>query len=278
MPMRILLCVLLSLWSALPVLSGFVGQGGNCSKREDHVDPGSHKFLSQCDDQTCASSNGTCASRLCRRDEFPLGYPLDKPPGALPPPLCPAGTFCPDEGSGCRTQVGFGMPCQLERDDQCAPPPDWQRLASAYNNNGSICLGAVCRYANVTLGKPCIFDNTTYIDVGPDGKLYMLAIARDNCRSPQLYCDVSKRTCVPAKALGESCLVDQECEKRNCRANACTEPPGTPRRVPTWQYVVTSFFVLVAMVSISIFLTLAHKRHRVQKYQEIRDYYFEQMR
>jgi hypothetical protein len=36
------------------------------------------------------------------------------------PELCASGSFCPDDGSGCRSQSGVGGPCELGRDEQCA--------------------------------------------------------------------------------------------------------------------------------------------------------------
>lgn len=36
------------------------------------------------------------------------------------PPLCLNGTFCPDDGSGCRPQNKVGGTCELDRDEQCA--------------------------------------------------------------------------------------------------------------------------------------------------------------
>ena len=145
---------------ALPsVFAGNVAAGGACSPSDDRLDPSSHIFLSDCTDTTfCAASNtslagntaspaspsnvnGTCQVRRCRRDEFPFGYNEGQPL----PPLCGSGTFCPDEGSGCKPLVGPGQACQLNRDDQCAPPPKgWQNLASQWNFNGSICLQSTC--------------------------------------------------------------------------------------------------------------------------------------
>ena len=35
------------------------------------------------------------------------------------PELCSSGSFCPDDGSGCRSQIGVGGSCELGRDEQC---------------------------------------------------------------------------------------------------------------------------------------------------------------
>lgn len=66
--------------------------------------------------------------------------------GDILPPLCPFGTFCPDEGSGCQALLPFGQTCQKNKDDQCAPAVNWQELSSELNVNGSICLLEKCRY------------------------------------------------------------------------------------------------------------------------------------
>lgn len=69
-------------------------------------------------------------------------------PGETIPPVCPHGSFCPDEGSGCEALLANGQTCQLNRDEQCAPPPDWTDLASALNYNGSVCLQEKCRFVD----------------------------------------------------------------------------------------------------------------------------------
>ena len=124
------------------VTAGTVPEGGLCSSNNDHLDPSTLKFLSECTDQTFCSGNinGTCIPRQCRRDEFPFGFG----PGVALPPICPQGSFCPDEGSGCKPLAPLGQPCQLNRDEQCAPPLDWQDLESSQNFNGSICLHSIC--------------------------------------------------------------------------------------------------------------------------------------
>ena len=133
--------VLASLW--LCALGGSIGLGGNCTTENDHLDVLTHKFMSDCSDSAfCTAPNGTCQPRRCRRDEFPFGYPPDAPL----PPLCPPGSFCPDEGDGCRVLVPLGGVCQLARDEQCSAPPEWSDLASPYNANGSICLHSTCTF------------------------------------------------------------------------------------------------------------------------------------
>ncbi|KAI0675798.1 hypothetical protein C8Q78DRAFT_1006622 [Trametes maxima] len=251
--------------------------GGPCSTDNDRLDSTSHKFLSDCDETTFCSgaANATCQPRLCRRDEFPFGFNANVT--ALPT-LCQNGTFCPDEGSGCRPLLPVGGACQMDRDDQCAPPEDWQVLASNQNFNGSLCLRSTCTYANMTLGQPCTIDNVTYIDVGPGGEQFSNIVTRHNCATPQFYCDGAMRACVPTKPLGSSCSADQECQSFNCAsAGVCADPPSSPARVGVWQMVLTGLSVIIAMVSIVVMLTLVHKRLRLQRYRELREYYEEQM-
>jgi hypothetical protein len=127
---------------AISSLAGTVGKGGPCSGSRDHLDSNSHKFVTDCSDHYYCSApqNGTCVPKACRRDEYPFGY---SDQDALPP-MCPQGTFCPDEGSGCRAQVAVGQGCQMNRDDQCAPALNWRELQSDENWFGSICLKSVC--------------------------------------------------------------------------------------------------------------------------------------
>lgn len=69
------------------------------------------------------------------------------------------------------------------------------------------------RYANATIGTPCIIDNTTYTDVGLNGQMFPTVVVRDNCRSPQYHCGQNSLLCEQSKALGSPCQIDQECEQ-----------------------------------------------------------------
>ncbi|OBZ66311.1 hypothetical protein A0H81_13750, partial [Grifola frondosa] len=250
--------------------------GGGCSTDDDRLDTATHKFLSDCDDTTfCSGSvNGTCQPKQCRRDEFPFGFDNQ----TSLPPLCPSGSFCPDEGSGCKTLLPAGEPCQLNRDDQCAPPPNWPDLASNQNFNGSICLQSMCMYANVTLGQRCVIDNITYIDIGPDGEEFSNAVTRHNCQTPRFYCNTNVPVCVPTKDIGMTCGTDQECQTFNCNSqNICVDPPEMPLHVAPWQFVITALSVVGAMAATVAMLTLVHKRLRLKRYREVREYYDEQM-
>jgi hypothetical protein len=129
-------------WCTSTVFAGNAVLGSACSTDKNRIDPFSHRYLDDCDDKTFCSGpiNGTCVLKLCRSDEFPFGFK----PGDYLPLLCPDGAFCPDEGSGCQPLSIVGAPCQLNKDDQCAPPPNWQELFSNQNANGSLCFGSVC--------------------------------------------------------------------------------------------------------------------------------------
>ncbi|KAJ7755550.1 hypothetical protein B0H16DRAFT_1308604 [Mycena metata] len=249
---------------------------GHCSSNNNHLDPASKKFVSDCSEQTFCSgtdiANSTCVPRQCRRDEFPFGFSL----GEALPPLCPDGTFCPDEGSGCRPLVPPGNPCELNRDEQCGPPPSWKYLASTQNFNGSICLRSICMYANVTLGDRCITDNTTYLDIGPNGQQIANTVTRGNCQS-QLYCNPTELLCEHTLPLNSPCQVDPECTSFNCATGRCANPPETPLRIPAWQCALTSTFIVVVMVMIFGFLTLTHKQHRLDRSRELREYYYQQI-
>lgn len=117
----------------------------NCSANDNRLDPVTHDFLSDCNFQDFCSTNNTCIARQCRKDQFPFGYGAS----VTLPPMCPLGMFCPDEGSGCEALLSVGQTCQLNRDDECAPPPppQLQELAGSMNFNGSICLQSTCMYA-----------------------------------------------------------------------------------------------------------------------------------
>ena len=142
--LRVLIFIYVYLCGSLviTVRSGTWPEGSPCSTANNRIDRLSHRFIDDCDDKTfCSgSTDGTCIPKRCRTDVFPFGFK----DGDVLPPLCDPGSFCPDEGGGCRPLVEVGQACQLNQDRQCAPPPDWQELASDWNFNGSMCLGSVC--------------------------------------------------------------------------------------------------------------------------------------
>ncbi|KAJ7081860.1 hypothetical protein B0H15DRAFT_853821 [Mycena belliarum] len=247
-----------------------------CSSNNNRLDPASKKFMSDCSDQTFCSgpdvATSTCIPRECRRDEFPFGFSA----GAPLPPLCPRGTFCPDEGSGCRPLVPPGRPCELNRDEQCAPPADWAQLASTQNFNGSICLHSVCRHANATLGERCVTDITTYLDVGPSGEQVDNTVTRDDCQSPKFYCDPSQLVCQETLAVKSACQTDQQCTSLNCAAGICIDPPATPAHVAQRQCALTAAAMVGAMIATCVGLTFLHRRNRLQHARELRDYYYQQ--
>jgi len=150
-------------------------------------------------------------------------------------------------------------------------------------------------YANATLNQPCIIENMTYItdlhvgDPNGDGEAtYIMNVIKHNCGSPGLFCDpeadVAGPICQPTKELKKSCRFDAECASGNCvpdakspKINICSEPVGTSLRIAPWQWGATGFCIIGVMVAISILLTFVHRRHRHERYKELREYYHEQM-
>lgn len=162
----------------LPVSCGNVPENGTCLLSNNRNDPASHKFMTDCDDTTfCSASNiqniaprasvsantssqstasnssGVCVGKTCRRDIFPFGYASGTPI----PPICGRGMFCPDEGSGCEQQHVPGASCEMNRDDQCAPPPSGI-LAGTQGFNGSVCLSSTCLYVPSPSSTICRVD------------------------------------------------------------------------------------------------------------------------
>ncbi|KAI1791788.1 hypothetical protein LXA43DRAFT_944804 [Ganoderma leucocontextum] len=253
--------------------------GTACTTANDRLDATTGAFSSDCDDTSfCASpaggaanAMGTCQPRQCRRDEFPFGFANTTVPV---PPLCARGAYCPDEGSGCRPLAAVGMPCQAGRDEQCTPPANWAELAGGRNVNGSVCLKSVCTWANRMLGQPCIRDVTIYIDSAG----FSNRITKHNCHTPRFYCHDDFQVCIPTKGVGLPCGAGQECHSHNCGSKGiCLDARGTPNRVKTWQVGVTGFSVVATMFVVVIVLTLVHKRLRLRRTTEIREYYEEQM-
>ncbi|KAH8826685.1 hypothetical protein DL96DRAFT_1608692 [Flagelloscypha sp. PMI_526] len=235
--------VLVSSYSFILALAGAMGEGSPCNPTNDHLDPLSHKFLSDCTTRTFCSppsspnGNWTCAPRLCRRDEYPFGYQFD----AILPPMCAEGMFCPDQGSGCLQKLPLGSKCQMGRDEQCA------------GEDVVLCLKETCVLAISNI------------------------IVRDNCRAPSFFCDPTANTCVQSKPLGTECSHDVECQTRLCITNRCIISPTDPVNVPAWQYTLTIACIISAMAATTVAITMVHRRHRYRNYIETRDYYFEQI-
>jgi len=95
-------------------------------------------------------------------------------------------------------------------------------------------------------------------------------------------------------------------DAKNPKTNICSEPVGTTLHIAPWQWGATGFCIIggkliiiiiinttfrslhfipnceiqllqIVMVAISISLTFVHRRHRHERYKELREYYHEQM-
>lgn len=64
----------------------------------------------------------------------------------------------------------------------------------------------------------------------------------------------------------------------NCMQDVCANPPEEPFKVTLWQYVTTTLAIILAMAATCIMLVVMHRRHRLERYEEIRDYCDEQIR
>ncbi|KAJ7844737.1 hypothetical protein B0H14DRAFT_2511182 [Mycena olivaceomarginata] len=250
------------------------------SSNNNYLDLASKKFISDCSDQAFCSgtdiATATCVPHQCRRDEFPFGFA----PGEVLPQLCPAGSFCPDDGSACRALVLTGAACELNRDEQCAPPTS----GSTQNQNAdrAICLRSECMYANATLGERCIADNTTYLDIGPEQRLvHMVTITRDNCQSPRFYCNPTTLLCEQTRPVGSLCQTDPECTSFNCNAGTCANPPETLLRVSPWQCALAATAIVAAMLGICTVQTARPSvcciTYCLGQSRELRDYYHQQI-
>lgn len=226
----------------LQSLAGNVTQGGNCSIVNNRLNALTHAFMTDCDAQTfCSSTLRKCTPKGCRRDVWPFGYP----DGVAIPPLCSAGSYCPDEEDACKPLVSVGGPCQMNRDgelrsvsrsdfpmsptaDECAPATNYTSFAGLQNFKGSICLRSTClydvlfsiqtrvvlhifSYTNATFGQTCFIDAAVYLGTGPNGERLSSNVTRDNCVTG-CYCDLNSTTCQETKSIGASCAIDSECQ------------------------------------------------------------------
>lgn len=65
------------------------------------------------------------------------------------------------------------------------------------------------RWANVTLGLPCVVENTPYIAYAGTSE-FIDIVSRGNCMVG-MYCDAQQKVCVQNKVLNEACQADKEC-------------------------------------------------------------------
>jgi len=252
--------LLISLFSL--VHAGTVGKDGPCSTGNNRLQPGTFQFWSECDSQTFCSDQGLCVKKRCRRDDFPFGYPQ----GDDLPPKCREGEFCPDEGTDCQPLLPVGSPCQLNRDDQCEPPPNFKELADTtgfgLNVNGSVCLNNVCMWANQTLGNPCTVENVAYTAYRVNDDEFVNVVSRGDC-APGLYCETVSKTCLKNKELGETCDADKECASFNCLSNGvCGVAAATPREFGAWVYVLVALGIIGGMGGTLTALYYSHRKQR----------------
>ena len=272
-----MILILLSLLSL--ALAGSVSKGGACNTANNRLQPGTYQFYSDCDSVTYCASNSTCLLKGCRRDIFPFGYPQDD---TGLPPICKPGNFCPDEEDACQPLLPVNSPCQLNRDDQCQPPPNFAQLADTsgmgLNTNGSVCINNICMWANATVGENCSVENTAYIAYGPSGEEFIDIVSRGNCRLG-LYCDSQKRTCVQQKAVAVACDADKECASFNCLASGvCGKSAAAPNHVGAWVYVLVGFGIFGGMFGTLYALFVLHRNHRDKEREKRLQYWREQVR
>ncbi|XP_006459690.1 hypothetical protein AGABI2DRAFT_65529 [Agaricus bisporus var. bisporus H97] len=264
---------------------------GNCNPLHDRLDPISHKFVSSCPDSmycapldgTVALQEGICQPRVCRRDEYLFGFSSND----TLPPLCPrhgpGSYFCPDNGGGCQVAKPPGSDCELARDEQCVPP--------SHSDGQSVCLNQKClciyvrssfsfyRYANATLFSPCVMENTTYtFQASYSRTSHTVSVVRHNCVSHTLHCDPSTLTCATSKKIGEACEADFQCETVACERGVCYPRADSPNQVPVWQVLITVIAIITAMIVTIFVLIFNHRRRKLKKFRELREYYVEQLR
>jgi len=256
--------------------AGSLNNGNSCSQTNNRLQSGTFQFWDQCDSVTFCSASGICESKGCRKDEYPFGYAQDS---KSIPHKCPTGSFCPDEQDQCLPVLAVGSPCQLNRDDQCEGPPNFQQLSDqtgrGQNVNGSVCLNNICMWANATLGSQCVIENTPYIAYGFQGE-FINIVSRDNCVLG-LYCDGTQKVCMNTKSLGVTCTADKECESWNClTSGACGESAAAPRHFAAYVYVLVVIGIAGGLFGTLIGLFLLHRKQRDEEREKRIQYWREQ--
>ncbi|KAI0063657.1 hypothetical protein BV25DRAFT_402475 [Artomyces pyxidatus] len=255
-----------------------------CNPAHNGLATGTLQYNSDCNATTWCN-NGVCENKQCRREEFPLGYPTGSGPirnkkNITLPDKCPIGQFCPDEGSSCQDILPVGSACQLDRDDECEGPPNYQDLRDTtgrgLNVNGSVCLNFVCQWANVTAGNTCEVENVGYVAYGANNQEFVNIVSRDNCQVG-LYCDVSSKQCQTQKDLGASCSADKECSSFNCDTNqTCGKSTAASRHLSGWVYGVIGVGIFGGMIGTLVLFFFLHGRQRDNDREKRLQYWREQ--
>ncbi|KAG0142786.1 hypothetical protein CROQUDRAFT_673362 [Cronartium quercuum f. sp. fusiforme G11] len=274
--------------------------GEPCKESNNRLDPNSHRFLSDCGPiDYCNGTTQTCEPKGCRIDEFPFGYSSDDPlPG-----LCADGYVCPDEENSCQPLAAVGGPCQLNRDDECAPNP----TPSTGSLGLAVCLRYTCIFANISLGQTCLIDNTIYSGYLPDGSLSSDVVMRDNC-DDTLYCDPDRLICQKTAADGQACQSDRHCNSSNCallpptstpnsvstasnqtdlnssdlfasyiQDGVCVPSPATPVQLSNWVYFFVVMGICLAMFGFVFGLFQLHKAESKSRRELLNQYWDEQL-
>ncbi|KAJ3889287.1 hypothetical protein GG344DRAFT_89526 [Lentinula edodes] len=247
------------------VFAGSANFGDSCSVSNNRLQVGTYQFYTDCNSVTYCASNGTCAHRGCRKDDFPFGYPQDSD---NLPPKCGNSQFCPDEMDDCLNVLPVGSACQMNRDDQCEGPPNYKDLLDTTNRglnvNGSVCLNNVCMWANLTENDDCVVQNTAYIGYTASGDEFIDIVSRGNCRVG-LYCDAQSLKCFQEKSLGVSCDADKECSTWNCMSSGvCGTDQALDRHLSSWVYAIVGIgiFAQLGMFGTLIGLFCLHTKQR----------------
>ncbi|KAG9006385.1 hypothetical protein FRB94_000849 [Tulasnella sp. JGI-2019a] len=264
------------LWPSISsVRAGNVTYGNACNIAHNRLSPETKQFSSDCTATTyCSVTNGTCLHKGCRKDEYPFGYKLFS---HMIPDRCPKGEFCPDEEDACQPLLDVGSPCQLNRDDECAPPPNFSELAGTNNFNGSVCLNYQCMWANATLGNDCIIENTPYVGYqAGTGAKFVNVVSRGNCVNG-LYCDAPTLKCLAQLSQGQTCTADKECASDNCtQAGICGSPADAPKKLSVAIYIVVAICIVGLMLGTLVGLYIVHRRHRFEEREKRAQYWREQ--
>lgn len=184
--------------------AGSVQVGGACSITNNKLQLGTYEFTSDCDSVSyCDPNTNQCEKRKCRRDEFPFGYApgADLPPRCPDGQFCPdEEDGCQDKlpvDSDCqlnRDGKTVSLPWTRRRFTFLLKQmnanllrilktlriqhPTVSMLTELSASTSSACkfyldllstrtlIVRSSRWANITLGLPCVVENTAYISYG----------------------------------------------------------------------------------------------------------------
>lgn len=116
---------------------------------------------------------------------------------------------------------------------------------------------------------------TDYVSYDSRGKQIFQTIIRDNCTTGS-FCDYNQsHTCIPAKAIGEPCLQDNECLTDSCidSSNICGLAADAFHNVSLLVWVALAISIFLFVLVTLLLLWYLHRYQSKQEHEKARQFF-----